>query len=187
MVVVDVQRDFCEGGSLAVAGGAATAARISAELAGPTGFDLVVASRDHHIDPGSHFHAHPDFVDSWPAHCVVGTAGVELHDDLTFRDFDAVFDKGEYAAAYSAFEGREQHGTSLGAWLRQHGVDTVDVCGIATDYCVLQTALSAAADGFATTVRLDLTAAVDPENLPEVRRRLSRAGVRLAGEVPVPA
>lgn len=99
LIVVDVQRDFCEGGSLAVSGGADVAARIDTLLQGDHGYAAVVATRDHHIDPGPHFSHHPDFVDSWPPHCVVGTDGVEFHDRLTFRGFDAVFDKGEYSAA----------------------------------------------------------------------------------------
>jgi nicotinamidase/pyrazinamidase len=104
-LVVDVQNDFAEGGSLAVAGGADVAAAISARLA-EGGYDTVVATRDHHVDPGSHFSATPDFVTSWPAHCVVGSGGEELHPNLDRSGLDAVFDKGEHAAAYSGFEGR---------------------------------------------------------------------------------
>ena len=152
LVVVDVQRDFCEGGSLGVAGGAAVAARISALLAGPHGYEFVVATRDHHVDPGEHFSGQPDFVDSWPPHCVVGTPGADFPDQLTFRGFDAVFDKGEYAAAYSGFQGHSATGDDLAAWLRARAVDQVEVCGIATDYCVRATALDAAREGFRTTV-----------------------------------
>jgi nicotinamidase/pyrazinamidase len=177
LVVVDVQRDFCEGGSLAVTGGAAVAGAISRMLSGDHGYDHVVATRDHHIDPGGHFSDSPDFVDSWPPHCVVGTPGVEFHDDLTFRDFEAVFDKGEYAAAYSGFEGRSGDGETLAGWLSERGVDQVDVCGIATDYCVRATALDAATAGFSTTVLLPLTAAVAPDRLPEALTALSGAGV----------
>jgi nicotinamidase/pyrazinamidase len=165
LIVVDVQRDFCESGSLAVTGGAAVAGRIDALLHGDHDYDHVVATRDHHIDPGPHFAADPDFVDSWPRHCEVGTPGVEFHDQLTFRDFDAVFDKGEYAAAYSGFEGTAGDGTSLLSWLTARGVDRVHVCGIATDYCVRATALDAVREGFTTTVLLDLTAAVAPDRL----------------------
>ena len=113
LVVVDVQRDFCEGGSLAVAGGVGVAAAIAELLAGPHGYSHVVATRDHHIDPGSHFSEHPDYVDSWPPHCVVGTPGVELRPELSDVAFEAVFDKGEFAAAYSGFEGRSASGDSL--------------------------------------------------------------------------
>ncbi len=178
LLVVDVQRDFCEGGSLAVAGGAAVAEKISALLDGDHPYHHVVATRDHHIDPGGHFSADPDFVDSWPRHCEVGTPGVEFHDALTFRNFGAVFDKGEYAAAYSGFEGTSADGTGLAEWLRVHGVDEVDVCGIATDYCVRATALDAARSGFATTVLLDLTAAVAPDRLDATLSDLATAGVR---------
>jgi nicotinamidase/pyrazinamidase len=177
LIVVDVQRDFCEGGSLAVAGGAAVAASIADLLNGDHPYDHVVATRDHHIDPGGHFSRTPDFVDSWPRHCEVGTPGVEFHDALTFRDFGAVFDKGEYAAAYSGFEGTSADGTSLADWLRAHDVEQVDVCGIATDYCVRATALDAAHNGFRTTVLLDLTAAVAPERLETTLSDLADAGV----------
>jgi nicotinamidase/pyrazinamidase len=186
LVVVDVQRDFCEGGSLAVSGGAAVAASISELLSGPHGYAHVVATRDHHIDPGAHFSASPDFVDSWPPHCVVGTDGVEFHDALTFRDFAAVFDKGEYAAAYSGFEGRGPDGETLADWLTARGVDQVDVCGIATDYCVRATALDSARAGFATTVLLPLTAAVAPDRLPDALTALSGAGVVVSEQVSAP-
>ncbi|HLL62133.1 MAG TPA: isochorismatase family protein [Propionibacteriaceae bacterium] len=178
LIVVDVQRDFCEGGSLAVVGGAAVAGKIADLLDGDHPYDHVVATRDHHIDPGGHFSPAPDFVDSWPRHCEVGTPGVEFHDALTFRDFGAVFDKGEYAAAYSGFEGTSAEGTGLADWLRAHEVEQVDVCGIATDYCVRATALDAARSGFTTTVLLDLTAAVAPERLDATLADLAAAGVR---------
>ena len=177
LIVVDVQRDFCEGGSLAVAGGADVAGRIDVLLRSDHSYDHVVATRDHHIDPGSHFSTEPDFVDSWPRHCQVGTPGVEFHDRLTFRDFDAVFDKGEYAAAYSGFEGATSDGTPLADWLATRGVERVDVCGIATDYCVRATALDAARAGFATTVLLDLTAAVAPDRLDATLDALTAAEI----------
>ena len=180
LIVVDVQNDFCEGGSLAVAGGAGVAAAISELLRGDHGYAHVVATRDHHIDPGAHFSDSPDFVDSWPPHCVVGTAGVEFHDDLASADFEAVFDKGEYAAAYSGFEGHNADGETLTGWLAEHGVDQVDICGIATDYCVRATAADAAKAGFSTTVLLPLTAAVAPDRLPDALAALSAAGVVVA-------
>jgi nicotinamidase/pyrazinamidase len=183
-VVVDVQRDFCEGGSLAVPGGAAVAAKISALLDGDHGYDHVVATRDHHIDPGPHFAAAPDFVSSWPAHCVVGTGGEQFHDHLTSAPFEAVFDKGEYAAAYSGFEGRSAEGQTLGSWLFERQVTDVDVCGIATDYCVRATALDAAHAGFTTTVLVELTAAVAPERWPDAAVALAEAGVAVEGDLP---
>ncbi|MGH1565498.1 isochorismatase family protein [Mumia sp. DW29H23] len=179
LVVVDVQNDFCEGGSLAVAGGASVAERV-ARLVDEGDYDVVVATKDHHIDPGTHFSEQPDFVDSWPPHCVVGTEGNELHEPLTEDMFAAVFEKGQFDAAYSGFEGKASSGDALDAWLREQGVDTVDVVGIATDYCVRATALDAAANGFATRVLMDLTAPVSEANLDKTRADFDAAGVTVA-------
>jgi len=113
LIIVDVQNDFCEGGSLAVTGGAAVAAGIVSLLAdGPVaaGFDTVVATQDWHIAPGTHFAAAgagPNFLDTWPVHCVAGTEGAALHPALApvTRHIDAYVRKGRYEAAYSGFEG----------------------------------------------------------------------------------
>ena len=158
VIVVDVQNDFCEGGAMGVAGGAEVARAVSRRLA-EGGYEHAVASRDHHIDPGDHFSDHPDFRHSWPPHCAVGTAGAELHPDLDTTHLEALFDKGDYVAAYSAFEGAHD-GVLLADWLREHGVDAVEIIGIATDHCVRATALDAARLGFGTAIRLDLTAGV---------------------------
>ncbi|HLM07238.1 MAG TPA: isochorismatase family protein [Blastococcus sp.] len=181
LVVVDVQNDFCEGGSLAVNGGAAVAAAISAHIPG-AGYDHVVATRDHHIDPGRHFAEQPDFLETWPAHCVVGTGGVQLHEALDRGPLEAVFDKGEYAAAYSGFEGSAD-GVPLADWLRDRGVDSVDVVGIATDHCVRATALDAVSNGFGTRVLLHLTAGVTEGTTDAAIEELRTAGVELEGEV----
>jgi nicotinamidase/pyrazinamidase len=180
LIVVDVQNDFCEGGSLAVEGGSGVARAITARFA-DGGFDHLVATRDHHIDPGAHFSPHPDFVDTWPTHCVVGTGGVELHPDLDTSAVEAIFDKGEYEAAYSGFEARSD-GVGLADWLRDNDVDTVEIVGIATDHCVRATALDAVAAGFATTVRLDLTAGVARSTVDAALVQLAAAGVSLIGE-----
>ena len=182
LIVVDVQNDFCEGGSLAVTGGSAVAAAISAYLAAEGGsYAHVVASRDHHIDPGDHFSDHPDFAASWPPHCVAGTPGAGFHPDLDTGRIEAVFSKGEHAAAYSGFEGTDEAGTPLAAWLRERGVDELDVTGIATDYCVRATALDAAREGFATRALLDMTAGVTPATTREAVGDLRDAGVDLTG------
>ena len=191
LVVVDVQNDFCEGGSLAVAGGAAVAAAITEHLRSAGGdYAHVVATRDYHVDPGHHFTEHPDFLDTWPAHCVVGTDGVELHPALDRSLLEAVFDKGEYAAAYSGFEGRHSAdgapGVLLADWLRERGVDAVDVVGIATDHCVRATALDAVGNGFTTRVLLDLTAGVAEASTDAALEQLRAAGVHLEGEVASP-
>lgn len=179
LIVVDVQNDFCEGGSLGVAGGAALAARLHALLTSDHGYDVVVATRDHHIDPGAHFSQEPDFVDSWPPHCVVGTPGAEFHPALDFDGFDAIFDKGAHEAAYSGFEGSCE-GQGLADFLRDRGVEEVDVCGIATDHCVRATAQDALAEGFETTVLLPLCAAVTPEQVPALKERWLELGIWVA-------
>jgi nicotinamidase/pyrazinamidase len=186
LIVVDVQNDFCEGGSLGVDGGAAVAAAISAALqAGAQGrrWDHVVASRDHHADPGAHFSDAPDFVDTWPPHCRTGTPGASFHPELDVARIEAVFDKGLHEAAYSGFEGIEPGGASLEAWLRAHDVDAVDVVGIATDHCVRATALDAAAAGFSTTVLLNLCTGVAPETTAKALERMRAAGVEIRGVV----
>jgi nicotinamidase/pyrazinamidase len=183
LVVVDVQNDFCEGGSLAVTGGAAVAAAITAHVRSAAGeYAHVVATRDHHIDPGGHFAEHPDYQETWPAHCVVGTDGVELHPQLDRGPIEAVFDKGEHAAAYSGFEGAAD-GVGLADWLRGRGVDAVDVVGIATDHCVRATALDAVAAGFTTRVLLPLTAGVAEASTEAALEQLRTAGVELEGSV----
>jgi nicotinamidase/pyrazinamidase len=186
LIIVDVQNDFCEGGSLAVAGGAGVAAAISQELA--TGrWDHVVATKDYHVDPGAHFGNPPDFVDSWPVHCVVGTEGSDFHPSLVTDRVEAVFHKGEHQAAYSGFEGHTGTDAGTGAgqglaeWLRGRGVGEVDVVGIATDHCVRATALDAASAGFATTVLLDLTAGVAPATTASALEQLRAASVTLTG------
>src|SRR3954468_65988 len=186
LIVVDVQNDFCEGGSLAVAGGRAVATAISEHVrtAGDR-YAHVVATRDHHIDPGGHFAEQPDHLETWPAHCVVGTGGVELHEALDREPIEAVFDKGEHAAAYSGFEGRSE-GTPLADWLRERGVDAVDLVGIATDHCVRATALDAVGHGFSTRVLLPLTAGVDPSTTDAALAQLRSAGVELEGTVHQP-
>ena len=182
LLIVDVQNDFCESGSLAVEGGAATAAAISEYLTTEgTAYAHIIASRDYHIDPGSHFSANPDFTRSWPPHCVAGSPGAQFHPDFDTSAVDAVFSKGAHEAAYSAFEGTNDAGTPLGTWLRDHGVDELDVVGIATDYCVRATALDAAKQGFTTRVLLRLTAEVDPVTGREALDAMRAAGVELVG------
>jgi nicotinamidase/pyrazinamidase len=180
LIIVDVQNDFCEGGSLAVAGGAAVARSISSLLAaGDHGYDHVVATKDYHVDPGSHFAAEPDYAHSWPVHCLAGSAGAEFHPELATGPIEAVFRKGLHAAAYSGFEGVADDGLPLADWLRARGVDRVDVVGIATDYCVRATAADAAANGFSTRVLLGLTAGVAPGTTAEAITELNGTGVEV--------
>jgi nicotinamidase/pyrazinamidase len=180
LIIVDVQNDFCEGGSLAVTGGAAVAAGITDALAAGT-WDHVVATKDYHIDPGTHFSTHPDYLDTWPAHCVVGTGGAEFHPNLSTDKVEAVFHKGEHAAAYSGFEGHTDAGEGLADWLRERAVTEVDVVGIATDFCVRATALDAVGAGFTTTVLLDLTAGVAPGTTEAALQEFRTASVTTTG------
>jgi nicotinamidase/pyrazinamidase len=180
LIIVDVQNDFCEGGSLPVTGGAGVAEGISRALSSEN-WDHVVATKDYHVDPGAHFSDHPDYLDSWPAHCVVGTGGAEFHPNLATDRIEAIFHKGEHAAAYSGFEGHTDDGTGLADWLRERAVTEVEVVGIATDHCVRATALDAVAAGFATTVRLDLTAGVTPGTTEAALEEFRTASVATTG------
>lgn len=179
LIIVDVQNDFCEGGSLAVSGGGEVARGITRRLSTDHGYQHVVATKDFHIDPGSHFSDHPDYLTSWPRHCVADTEGARTHPDLDLTAVEAVFHKGAYSAAYSGFEGTDESGTDLDRWLQRRGVEEVDVAGIATDYCVRATALDAARSGFRTRVLLDLTAGVAAESCADALAELRAADVEI--------
>ena len=180
LVIVDMQNDFSEGGSLAVVGGAAVAAAITDHLAAlARDYDAIVATRDRHRDPGAHFSAEPDYTDSWPPHCVVGTPGAELHPALDTSRIEEIFDKGEYAAAYSGFEGVSSDGMSLADWLRAHDVGEIDLAGVATDYCVRASTLDALREGFAVRVLDDLIAGVADDSSARAREEMRAAGAEL--------
>ncbi|NJC22796.1 nicotinamidase/pyrazinamidase [Arthrobacter pigmenti] len=201
LIIVDVQNDFCEGGSLPVSGGAEVSQSLSDHIdAEADHYDYIIATQDWHIDPGSHFSDEPDYVDSWPVHCVAEQAGSLFHPDLDTESFDAVFRKGQYEAAYSGFEGvlapedqvptGEQKLTavpaalpddavSLDDWLRDREVDEVVIAGLAADYCVRATALDAVGAGYSTSVLVEYTRPVHPDRLGEVLVELEGAGVEL--------
>jgi nicotinamidase/pyrazinamidase len=188
LILTDVQNDFCEGGSLAVAGGAEVAHRITAHVqVHATEYATIVATADWHDDPGIHFAEHPDFVDSWPPHCRVGTDGARFHPAVepAFEHVEAVFRKGSHAAAYSGFEGFATQGDKripLALWLRDRAIDHVDIVGIATDHCVRATALDAAQEGFETTVLLDLTAGVARQSTDAALAAMRAGGIQLVGQ-----
>ncbi len=191
-IIVDVQNDFCEGGSLPVTGGADVARGISAYLDGHAAkYRHVVATRDYHVAPGAHFSSEPDYLNSWPRHCVAGTPGAAFHPDLDIARIEAVFSKGGHAAAYSGFEGTDPGGMPLAAWLRERGVTDVDIAGLTTDYCVR-----------ATAIRRDSRRTAHPgtdrphrrggqghqrEGAGRVARRRRRAGRRVSRETQRPA
>lgn len=178
LIVVDVQNDFCEGGSLAVDGGAAVAASVTA-LAETKRWDHVVATRDWHVDPGDHWaEDEPNWETTWPVHCRAESDGAAFHPALDVS-FDAIFSKGANEAAYSGFEGTDSAGSALETWLRERSVTRVDVVGLATDHCVRATALDAAIAGFDTTVLLDHCAGVAEPSTVRALAEMADAGITL--------
>ncbi len=186
LIVVDVQNDFVEGGSLPVVGGREVAARISGHLAAHAdGYLIVVASRDWH-DPhssnGGHFHqpgSDPDFVTTWPVHCVSDAAGSDYAPELDRQHITHHLRKGMGEPAYSAFEGVSGDGQQLTDLLREQGVTDVDVVGIATDYCVRATALDARAHGYGVRLLGGLHAGVAPDSSERAIAEMAAAGVEV--------
>lgn len=182
LIVVDVQNDFCEGGSMGVDGGAAVAQSITDLVGHGRGdYAVVVATKDWHVDPGDHFadpEVGPDFVNTWPAHCVADTDGAKFHDSLAIA-VDEVFLKGRTTASYTGFDGGSAADESvlLGEWLTARAVTEVDVVGLATDHCVRATALDAHGAGFTTRVLLGHCAGVAPNTTEAAIAELSAAGV----------
>lgn len=178
LIIVDVQPTFCEGGALAVDGGNATAERIADFVTDNADeYSLVVTTQDWHINPGTHFSEAPDFVDTWPPHGVAGTREAELHEAIASLPIDVSVKKGEYAAAYSGFEGHDSAGQGLEDILRAADIKTVDVVGIAESHCVKETALDSLRAGFTTRVFSDLTVPVTEELGELARQEMDEAGV----------
>ncbi|WP_285725290.1 isochorismatase family protein [Psychromicrobium xiongbiense] len=192
LIAVDIQNDFCEGGSLAVNGGAAVARGVKELLSSATrDYEAVLATEDWHIDPGSHFAQAPqapNFIDSWPVHCVAGSPGAQLHAPLSEADFQAVFRKGQFSAAYSGFEARSIQGSAQGSsqergldeWLRARGIQAVDIVGLATDHCVRATALDALQHGYRVRILTGLCAGVDAEASRSALLELEATGAILS-------
>jgi nicotinamidase/pyrazinamidase len=183
LFIIDVQNDFTEGGALGVEGGAAVAARITAMLDARHGhWDYVFASRDWHDgdnDNGGHFSGSPDFVDSWPPHCVGGTPGAEYHPALDTSWIDVHILKGQGEPAYSIFDGVHSSGATTAEEIARLDVDEVDIVGIATDYCVRASALDAVAAGLTTRVLVDLVAGVTPSTSATALDEMADAGVEV--------
>jgi len=181
LVVVDVQNDFCEGGTLAVPGGAAVAAAISDHVRDHADdYTLVIATRDWHVDPGAHFAPQgtaPDYAETWPVHCRAGTEGAAFHRGLALPAGTIVVSKGAHAAAYSGFEGRDETGHPLDTVLRRHGITDIDVAGIATSFCDKATALDAASLGYHTRMLRSLCADVIGIDTDATLAALTAAGV----------
>ena len=184
LFIIDVQNDFTEGGALGVDGGAAVAAGISQLIAEhPDRYSHIIASRDWHDgdnDNGGHFASGaPDFVDSWPVHCVSGTTGAEYHPALDTSAIDVHIRKGQGKPAYSIFEGTTDDGRTVAEVLDEYGIDAIDVTGIATDYCVRASTLDALHAGRRVTVLTDLVAGVAPESSAKALEELAAAGATL--------
>lgn len=184
LFIVDVQNDFTEGGALAVSGGDEVARRITAYLRARAGdYAVIVASRDWHDadhDNGGHFHPEPDFVDSWPVHCVSGTAGAEYDPELDTAAVTHHVKKGQGIPAYSLFEGTTDDDERVSELLERHGILDVDVVGLATDHCVRASALDALAHGRRVRILSDLVAGVAEESSSAALAELQRAGAEVA-------
>jgi nicotinamidase/pyrazinamidase len=185
LFIIDVQNDFTEGGALGVDGGAAVAAGITELLrSAPGRYDHVFASRDWHNaddDNGGHFatDAPPNFVDTWPVHCVAGTPGAEYHPALDTAPITVHVRKGQGVPAYSIFEGTTDDGATVADTLEALGVLEIDVVGIATDYCVRASALNAVEHGRRVRVLTDLVAGVAHDTSEAALTELGHAGVEL--------
>lgn len=185
LFIIDVQNDFTEGGALGVEGGAAVAAGISRFLEEHAGdYTTIFASRDWHDadnDNGGHFatDSPPDFVHTWPVHCVAGTTGAEYHPDLATNKVTFHIRKGQGVPAYSIFEGRTEAGSTVHNLLDEHGITDIDITGIATDYCVRASAKDALARGQHVRILTDLVAGVSPESSAEALAELAHLGARL--------
>ncbi|MBN9201666.1 MAG: nicotinamidase [Microbacterium sp. SCN 70-18] len=184
LFIVDVQNDFTEGGALAVSGGDEVARRITAYLRARAGdYAVIVASRDWHDadhDNGGHFHPEPDFVDSWPVHCVSGTAGAEYDPELDTAAVTHHVKKGQGIPAYSLFEGTTDDGERVSELIERHGILDVDVVGLATDHCVRASALDALAHGRRVRILSDLVAGVGAASSSAALAELQRAGAEVA-------
>lgn len=178
LLIVDVQPTFCEGGALGVVGGNEVAERIADFVTEHEDeYEIIVTTQDWHINPGAHFSDHPDFIDTWPPHGIAGTAEAELHDAIASLPFDYSVKKGQYAAAYSGFEGVNKSGDTLEEILRRADITDVDVVGIAESHCVKDTALDALDLGWPTRVFEDLTVPVSAELGEAAREEMAQAGV----------
>ncbi len=178
LIIVDVQPTFCEGGALAVEGGNAVAEKIADFVQKNLDeYALIVTTQDWHINPGNHFSDTPDFVDTWPPHGVAGTTEAELHETIASLPIDVEVKKGEYAAAYSGFEGTDGQDRSLEDILREAEIEAIDVVGIAESHCVKETALDGLKAGWPVRVLSDLTVPVNEELGEEARQEMDEAGV----------
>src|SRR5712691_5252617 len=184
LLVVDVQQDFVEGGSLGVAGGLTVAAMIARHVRHfRTEYQFVVASRDYHENAPDHISDHPDFVNTWPPHCMAGTPGAAfvptIQNLVREKYIQEVVTKGRTSAAYSAFDGLDKRGHPLLELLKEQRVDHIDVGGTTTDYCVRATALDARKNQYQVRVLVNLCAAVNEATGQQALEEMRTAGCQL--------
>ena len=186
LFIIDIQNDFTEGGALAVAGGDAVAAGVTALLERlPDAYDAIFASRDWHdpdSDNGGHFalSGEPDYTQNWPMHCVAGTPGADYHPALRLPQHVINIRKGQGEAGYSIFDGVSEGGEKTGELLITNGVTDVDIVGLATDHCVRASGLHALEHGQHVRVLTDLIAGVSQESSDAALAELAHAGATLA-------
>ncbi|QMV84724.1 isochorismatase family protein [Corynebacterium hindlerae] len=182
LLIVDVQNDFCPGGAIPAANGNIVGEKIAELVRSEHHYDYVLATRDWHIKPGTHFSKNPDYLDTWPVHCVADSLGAEFHPalDLAFAEFPptALFPKGQYTPVYSGFEGACQ-GVLLEDYLKEHGITHLDIAGIATDFVVRETVLDAVRKGFKVRVLTDLVAPMNKEYAELALQEMEDAGATL--------
>jgi nicotinamidase/pyrazinamidase len=146
-------------------------------------YQFVVASRDLHEDPPDHFSDNPDFVKTWPPHCVIGTPGAaflpSIQNLVREKYITTVVSKGRHAAAYSAFEAQDVRGHFLLDVLKEQRIEHIDVCGIATDYCVRASALDARKNEFQVRTLVNLCAAVTEATGVQALEEMKAAGCQL--------
>ncbi len=184
LLIVDVQMDFVEGGSLGVAGGTNVAAMIARHIRHfKQQYQFVVASRDYHENAPDHISDNPDFINTWPPHCMAGTPGAAfvptIQNLVREKYIQEVVTKGRDKAAYSAFDGYDKRGHPLLDVIRENRIDFIDICGIATDYCVRATALDARKADFQVRVLVNLCAAVKEETGLQALDEMKAAGCQL--------
>ncbi|MBI3951093.1 MAG: nicotinamidase [Acidobacteria bacterium] len=180
LLIIDVQNDFCKGGSLEVPGGDEVVPVLNKYIERFSRAHLpIFASRDWHPEKTVHF---KEYGGPWPPHCIQGTQGAEFHPDLKLPEKTEVISSGmQYDShGYSAFEGVDSQAKDLAAALRAKGIDHLYVGGIATDYCVRHTVLDALKEGFKVTLLEDAIRGVDEKDSVDAIEQMVRAGAKLA-------
>lgn len=185
LIIIDVQNDFIEGGSLAVTGGEKVALGL-AEFLETADYDTIITTQDWHINPGKHWAETPDFVDTWPVHCAAGTDGAAIRPELeaAIRKHPAIRHailKGQFKAAYSGFEGTHEADpdVDLVELLYKLGIDELDVVGLATDHCVRATVLDGLHNQVKMNVLTDFIAGVDADRSVAALDEMKKAGATL--------